>query len=58
MFNISLTKYNVTSFIGINATLLKSLALDITILFAYNKHTKKNNNNNNNNYKKMLVELS
>ena len=41
MFNISLKKYNVTSFIGNNATLLRSFSLDITILYAYNIHIKK-----------------
>ena len=57
MFNISLTKYNITSFIGINATLWRSLALDITILFAYNKHPKKKKIKRKKK-KKMLVELS
>ena len=55
MFNISLTKYNITSFIIINATLLRSFSLDITILFAYNKHIKKIKKRKK---KKMLVELS
>ena len=56
MFNISLAKYNITSFIGINATLLRSFSLDITILFAYNKHIKKLKRERKK--KKMLVELS